>query len=71
MGVSSAVVAHVVVMGAVVPAGIAGVVVRLSEIVMVVVGVPYVYPEVPVVPVSIDRTVKVVDVQEAAVLTRT
>lgn len=71
MFVASAIIAHIIMMRAIVPAYIRAIVIRTGEIEMIVVGIRDINTEVPTVSTGIDGAVKILRLHKASILSAT
>lgn len=71
MFVASAIIAHIIMMRAIVPAYIRAVVIRTGKIEMIVVGIRDINTEVPTVSTGIDGAVKILRLHKAGILPAT
>lgn len=71
MFVTSAIIAHIIMMRAIVPSYIRAVVIRTREIEMIVVGIRDINTEVPTVSTGIDGAVKILRLHKAGILSAT
>lgn len=71
MFVTSAIIAHIIMMRAIVSAYIRAVVIRAGEIEMIVVGIRDINTEVPTVPTGIDGPVEILCLHKAGILSAT
>ena len=69
MLISASVITYIVIVCPIMSSTIRAVVIRLPEIEIIVIGKCYIYPEIPGVARSIDRTIEIIHSQETVVLT--